>query len=84
MIVVWSYKPREQGSEMNESWKISIRKIDILTPALLTSSLTALLFALQLGGIVYSWSSAKVIGCLVAFGTLSIVFVILQWLRQEQ
>ena len=83
MIVLLVYKPMERGARIKESGT-AFGTVEILTPALIASSFTALLFALQLGGIVYRWSNAKMIGCLVVFGGLTPIFIVMQWLRPEQ
>ncbi|KAI9650535.1 hypothetical protein NHQ30_000551 [Ciborinia camelliae] len=46
-------------------------------------AITCLLLALQWGGQILPWSSSKIIGLLVGFGSLGVVFAIIQWKRGE-
>ena len=84
MIVLLVYKPIKKRARIKDSWNTAFGIIGILTPALIASSFTALLFALQMGGIVYRWPNARIIGCLVVFGGLAAIFIVIQWLRPDQ
>lgn len=59
-------------------------RLDPLGASLLTSSLTCLFLALQWGGNQLPWSSPKVWGCLLGFGVLTILFIVLQAIRGEK
>ena len=66
---------------------ISIRDflvtIDIPGIALCLGLLVAFTLALQWGGTALPWSSSRVIGLLVGFGVMVIVFSFLQWYMGE-
>ncbi|KAI0970358.1 MFS gliotoxin efflux transporter glia [Xylaria arbuscula] len=57
--------------------------IDIPGIALCLGLLVAFTLALQWGGTAMPWSSSRVIGLLVGFGVISIVFSFLQWYMGE-
>lgn len=46
---------------------------------LLLGAVYCLLLVLQQGGVVWPWKSAKIIGLLMAFAILCVLFGILQW-----
>ncbi|KAJ5139220.1 cytochrome P450 oxidoreductase [Penicillium bovifimosum] len=58
--------------------------MDPLGVLLVTCSLICLLLALQWGGITRAWGSAAVIGCLVGFVVIFIVFAGTQWWQGER
>lgn len=84
LVVLLVYRPANHELGPSVTWLIRIRKIELFTPALLVSSLTALFLALQWGGTVYKWSNARIVVCLVVFVCFSTVFVIMQWARRER
>lgn len=59
-------------------------KMDFAGSITLISSIVCLLLALQWGGNQYAWSNSKVWGCMVGFGCLLIIFVVLQFKRGEE
>ena len=65
-------------------WIQKIRQLDIPGATLLLGATSCLNLALQWGGIVYPWSNAKVFGCLIGFGLLTIVFLYLQFRFKER
>ncbi|CAF9937715.1 MAG: hypothetical protein HETSPECPRED_000625 [Heterodermia speciosa] len=61
-----------------------LKQLDPMGIIVFFGSISCLFLALQWGGSRYSWSSSKVIGLFVGFGTLSIVFGILQYCLGER
>jgi hypothetical protein len=60
-----------------------LESLDILGFVLVASSITMLLLALQWGGIENPWSSSVIVGLLVGFGVVMILFIL--WtLRQKE
>ncbi len=49
--------------------------MDIIGSLLIMAGLSCLLLALQWGGVSKPWRSAAVIGSLIAFGVITIVFI---------
>ncbi len=50
----------------------------------ITASVVCYLLALQWGSIIKSWNSADVVGTLVGFGVLLLVFIALEWWQGER
>ena len=61
-----------------------LKKLDPLGATLLLGSMCCLFLALQWGGSQYLWNSSIIIGLLVGFASLFILFGISQWWLGEQ
>jgi len=59
--------------------KTKLRNLDLLGFSLFAGSSLMLLLALQWGGVVYDWKSSAVIGLLVGFGVVFMIFIGSQW-----
>jgi len=68
----------------NLTLKQKIAEIDLLGAVFLISAIVCLLLALQWGGSVYPWSDSKVYGCLIGFGLIIIVFILIQMRRGDR
>ncbi|MCJ1309067.1 hypothetical protein MMC25_002722 [Agyrium rufum] len=64
------------------TWE-KIKQFDPLGNAVLAPGLILILLALQWGGIVYPWNSARVVSCLVVGSILVVAFIFVQWWVQE-
>ena len=56
-----------------------LKQMDIPGVIIILGGITCYLLAMQWGGITKPWSDSTVIGTLVGFGLLTILFVIIQW-----
>jgi flagellar motor component MotA len=56
-----------------------LRQLDLLSLVIIVGAITCFILALQWGGISKAWNSGAVIGTLVAFVVLMILFVAEQW-----
>ncbi|KAJ6089553.1 hypothetical protein N7467_004769 [Penicillium canescens] len=59
--------------------KEQIKELDLIGSLVLLPAIIGLLLALQWGGTKYAWSSGQIIGLLVVFGVLILVFMGVQW-----
>lgn len=57
-----------------------LREFDLLGTILIFGTVICLLLPLQWGGVSDPWSAPKVIGCLIAFAVLLILFSIWQYI----
>ena len=67
-----------------DTWRGKISQLDPLGFVLIGSSAICLLFALQWGGIRYSWNNARIIALFVVFGVLALAFLATQVWRKEK
>ena len=61
-----------------------VKEMDILGAFVLISAVVCLLLALQWGGTTYPWHDSKIWGTLLGFGLLIILFIYLQYRRQDR
>ncbi|QIX01703.1 hypothetical protein AMS68_007220 [Peltaster fructicola] len=59
--------------------KQKIKEMDLVGSALFIGAIVCLLLALQWGGITYPWSEPKVMGCLIAFAIMFVLFLGIQY-----
>jgi hypothetical protein len=59
--------------------KEQIKELDLIGSLFFLPALISLLLALQWGGTKYAWGSGQLIGLLVVFGVLILVFMGVQW-----
>jgi MFS family permease len=64
-------------------FKEKLSRIDIPGTMVFIPCMVCLLLALQWGGSEYPWSDGRIIALLVVFGVLFIIFIIIQFIRQE-
>ena len=83
MIIAITYKPPKLN-KADLPLMAKVNSMDLEGTLVLISAIVCLLLALQWGGIRYPWTEAKVWGCLLGFGCLLCVFVILQFRRKEE
>ncbi|KAL8848316.1 MAG: hypothetical protein Q9221_006670 [Calogaya cf. arnoldii] len=73
------YLRLQKGASETTRWKQKIQELDLPGFTLFAGAISMLLVALQTGGVVYAWKSSVVIGLLVGFGLMFIVFLGSQW-----
>ena len=78
LFLVVFYRPPRHHKIEYIGWKEFILTLDLPGVALVLAALTCFILALEYGGTTKSWSSGTVIGLLVAFGILGILFIILE------
>ena len=64
--------------------KEKLLQMDITGTLAIVASVVCYLFALQWGGITKSWSSSDVIGTLVGFGVITVLFILNEYLLGER
>ncbi|KAH7323166.1 MFS multidrug transporter-like protein [Stachybotrys elegans] len=86
IIIIFLFVPLSQGSE-EEAGQLTVRqklgRIDAIGTILFLGLVCCLLLALTWGGQQYLWSDARIIGLLVAFGVLLILFCYWDWRQGE-
>lgn len=63
--------------------KQRVQQFDIIGTFVFLPMIVCLLLALQWGGTTYPWSNGRIIALFVVFGVLCIIFIFIQWKKQE-
>lgn len=86
IAVLWFLLERPPPSESDEklTWKQLAHRLDPLGAILFITAIVCLVLALQWGGVVYEWSSWRLITLLTVFAVLLVCFAIDQWLQGER
>lgn len=63
----------------SDSFIFKLAVLDWVGSILMLGLITCLVLALQWGGVTYAWSSGPVVGTLIAFAVLAILFGIWEW-----
>jgi hypothetical protein len=74
-LILLFFKAPKQAKPQQATFKEKILQLDLNGSFIFMGAMVSLLLALQWGGTTKSWSDGDVIGTLVAFGVLIIIFV---------
>ncbi len=74
-MITFFFTPPKQAKPQQATFKEKILQLDLGGSAIFIGAMVCLLLALQWGGTTKSWSDGSVIGTLVAFGVLIVLFV---------
>ncbi|KAK8047385.1 hypothetical protein PG996_015449 [Apiospora saccharicola] len=74
-------RPKEQ---QGKTILVRLRELDLIGAVLLVAAITCLLLVLQWGGKQYTWNDGRIIGLLVGFALLLVIFIGWQvWLGEK-
>ena len=83
-IIVFTFRTPAHVQPTTATWREKVLQMDIPGAALIMGAAICYLLALQWGGITKSWSNSSVIGTLVGFGLIVIVFIVLEYHMGER
>jgi hypothetical protein len=81
ILLVYKPKPREASSL---ALRQKLVHLGFDSAAILTGAITCLLLVLHYGGIIYPWSDSRVWGCILGFGLLLGLFIVMQVLQRDR
>jgi hypothetical protein len=82
---IWLFfKPPKRAKVDKLTWQQKFKEFDTPGTIALLPAIVSLLLALQWGGSKYPWRSGRIIGLLVTFGVLAIIFAVIQIKRGEK
>ncbi|KAJ7018830.1 major facilitator superfamily domain-containing protein [Mycena alexandri] len=76
MVFLFQSPHQDKGEAMD--FKRRLQQFDPLGTIIIIPAVVCLLLALQWGGSTYPWKSGRIIGLFVAFGVLTLLFIIVQ------
>ncbi|KAL9065555.1 MAG: hypothetical protein Q9161_008159 [Pseudevernia consocians] len=79
--IVFFFHTPKHAKPAQASWKEKLLQMDISGASIIFAAVICYLLALQWGGVAKPWSSADVIGTLVGFGLLVILFLVNEYFQ---
>ncbi|KAF4948576.1 hypothetical protein FSARC_13696 [Fusarium sarcochroum] len=83
-IVLFFTPPQSSLAKNKSSWKKQLSSFDLEGSACFLPAIISLLLALQWGGSKYPWSNGRIIGLLVVFGVLILLFAVIQLWKKDK
>lgn len=83
-VILFFYRTPPPLPFLDAPLKEKILQMDLPGTLVLISALVCYVLALQWGGITLPWSDSKVVGTLIGFGALLVVYGLLQWSQRER
>jgi len=77
--IILFFRPPKGVKPADATLKEKLLQMDIPGFFIITASVVCYLLALQWGGVIKSWGSSSVVGILVGFGALLILFLVVEW-----
>lgn len=84
IIIFFFFTAPPAGKPAKATWREKFLQIDPLGTFVIMAAVVCYLLALQWGGVTKAWSSADVVGTVVGFGLLVVLFIINEWWMGER
>lgn len=78
-VILLLFQAPTASKPVKASWREKILQMDPLGTFTIMAAIVCFLLALQWGGVTKAWSDPSVVGTLVGFGLLLIVFGVVEW-----
>jgi MFS family permease len=83
LFIMIFYHPTKRAQTMATTFREKLEQFDIFGTIVFLPMIVCLLLALQWGGSKYPWHNGRIIGLFVVFGVLLIIFIGLQFWKQD-
>lgn len=83
-LVILIFFPLRSAPLTRPNWRKLLGEMDLPGLTLIVGAVVCFTLAMQWGGISKAWSSGPVVGTLVGFIVMSILFVVIQWKSGER
>lgn len=84
IIIFFFFTAPPAAKPAKATWREKFLQIDPLGTFIIMAAVVCYLLALQWGGVTKAWSSADVVGTVVGFGLLVVLFIINEWWMGER
>lgn len=84
LIILFFFQAPEGAKPVPATWRETLLQMDPVGVALVMGAIVAYMLALQWGGQSKAWNSSEIIGLLVGFVMIGIVFVIWEYFQGER
>ncbi|KAK2767550.1 hypothetical protein FQN54_003708 [Arachnomyces sp. PD_36] len=82
--IFFAFRPPRSAKPIPATVREKILQMDLIGVTAICGAVVCFVFAMQWGGVAKSWNNSDVIGTLVAFGLLIIIFVVDQWYQRDR
>ncbi|KAK8216891.1 MFS sugar transporter [Zalaria obscura] len=84
-FIIFFFHPNQKTTQATKDMNLKqrVQQFDIIGTFVFLPMIVCLLLALQWGGTTYPWSNGRIIALFVVFGVLCIIFIFIQWKKQE-
>lgn len=79
LVILLFFQAPAASKPVKASWQEKILQMDLLGTFTIMAAIVCYLLALQWGGVTKAWSDSSVVGTLVGFALLLVVFGIVEW-----
>ena len=83
-IILFTFRTPDAFKPVKASWKEKLLQMDFPGSFMIMGAIVCFVLALEYGGVTKPWSDKTVIGLLVGFGSLVIVFCINEWYQGDR
>lgn len=83
VVLVFFFSPKERTTTQIPFFE-KLKHLDLPGLLIFMPAVIMLLLALQWGGHTYAWKSATIIGLIIGFGIMMIMFAAWQWHQQDE
>ena len=84
VIIFIFFQPPPAAKPQEATWKEKLLQMDLPGTFVIMAAVVSYLLAIQWGGTTKSWNDSQVIGLLVGFGLLIIVFILIEYFSGER
>lgn len=84
MIIIFLFRAPPAAQPAKASWREKFLQMDLLGTFTIMAAVVCYLLALQWGGVTKAWSTADVIGMIVGFMLITVLFVVIEWWMGER
>ena len=84
VIIFIFFQPPPAAKPQEATWKEKLLQMDLPGTFVIMAAVVCYLLAVQWGGTTKSWNDSQVIGLLVGFGLLIIVFILIEYFSGER
>jgi len=84
VIIIFLFRAPPAAQPAKASWREKFLQMDLLGTFTIMAAVVCYLLALQWGGVTKAWSTADVIGMIVGFMLITVLFVVIEWWMGER
>lgn len=84
LIIFFIFKTPKHAAAVAAPFKEKLLQLDLIGSFTIMAAVCCFILALQWGGVTKPWNNSSVVGTLIGFGLIIILFVVIQWWEGER